>query len=45
MINLYFKIKVDEAVNGSDAVELFTTAMNKPCKCKNRAYKLILMDI
>ena len=24
---------------------MFKAALDKPCKCKNRAYKLIIMDI
>ena len=40
-----FKIKPIEAANGQIAIDLFREAMNKPCGCSNRAYKLIFMDI
>jgi CheY-like chemotaxis protein len=44
LLSLY-GIKPDEAQNGKIAVEMFQNAMQKSCKCPNRAYKLILMDI
>jgi CheY-like chemotaxis protein len=40
-----FEIKPVEAQNGQIAIELFKEAMNRPCKCPNRAFKLIFMDI
>ena len=40
-----YKIKPTEAANGSIAIEMFKKAMDKPCKCANRAYKLVFMDI
>ena len=40
-----YKIKPIEAINGKIAIDMFKEAMNKPCKCPNRAYKLIFMDI
>lgn len=40
-----FGIRPDEATNGQIAVEKFKAAMDKKCRCKNRAYKLIFMDI
>lgn len=39
------KIKPEEAQNGEIAVQMYKEAMKKECKCKNRAYKLIFMDI
>jgi len=35
----------DEASNGQIAVEKFKEGLDRPCGCKNRAYRLILMDI
>ena len=40
-----YKIKPTEAANGKIAIDLFREAMNKPCQCPNRAYKLVFMDI
>ena len=40
-----YKIKPTEAANGKIAIEMFKEAMDKPCKCSNRAYKLVFMDI
>ena len=40
-----YKIRPTEAANGKIAIDMFKEAMNKPCKCVNRAYKLIFMDI
>ena len=40
-----YKIKPTEAANGKIAVDMFNEAMDKPCKCSNRAYKLVFMDI
>jgi len=45
MIQKNFKIKPDEAQNGQIAIEMYERALNLPCKCQNRVYKLILMDI
>ena len=40
-----YKIKPAEAANGKIAIDMFTQAMQKPCQCANRAYKLVFMDI
>ena len=32
-------------MNGQMAVDMFKQGLDKECKCPNRAYKLILMDI
>ena len=40
-----YKIKPTEAANGQIAIDMFTQAMQKPCQCVNRAYKLVFMDI
>ena len=34
-----------EAQNGKIAVDKFKEGVNKSCKCKDRAFKLVLMDI
>ena len=38
-------IDTEKAQNGLQAVNMFINAYKKPCKCQNRGYKLILMDI
>jgi len=40
-----YKIKPAEAANGKIAIDMFREAMEKPCQCANRAYKLVFMDI
>jgi hypothetical protein len=40
-----YKFKPAEAQNGLIAVNMVKEALQKPCKCKNRAFKLIFMDI
>lgn len=40
-----FEIDVDEAVNGAIAVKMFKDALDKPCGCIDRTYRLIFMDI
>ena len=34
-----------EAPNGKIAVQKYREALAKPCKCANKGFKLILMDI
>jgi CheY-like chemotaxis protein len=38
-------VKVDEANNGLVAVEQFQKQVNKKCRCDNRFYRIIFMDI
>ena len=40
-----FKLTPDIAENGQIAVDMYKERFKKPCKCKNRAYKLVMMDI
>ena len=40
-----FTKNIHEAANGQIAVDLFKQALDNPCGCKNRAYKLIFMDL
>ena len=39
------KFEIDEASNGKEAVEKFKMKFDKPCKCSNRSYRLIFMDL
>jgi CheY-like chemotaxis protein len=46
--NMIFRIcgiKPEEAQNGLIAVDKFKESLDLPCKCFNRAYRLIVMDI
>ena len=45
MLELKSQITPDEAQNGQIAIDMFKAGLDKECKCPNRAYKLILMDI
>ena len=45
MLNDKYNLEPDEAHNGKIALEMFQKEFEKPCKCDNRGYKLILMDI
>ena len=45
MLEECFNISPVEAVNGQMAIDMFKEGLDKECKCSNRAYKLILMDI
>ena len=45
MIKEIYDMDITEAVNGKIAVELFKESLKKPCKCINRAFKLIIMDL
>ena len=38
-----YQIQVDKAMNGKEAVNMFSKNMNK--KCCNTKYKLVLMDL
>jgi CheY-like chemotaxis protein len=38
-------MRPEEAQNGEIAVQMFSEAMAKRCRCNNRGYKLIFMDI
>jgi CheY-like chemotaxis protein len=40
-----FKVFPETAINGQIAVDLYKEGYKKVCKCKNRAFKLIIMDI
>ena len=45
MIEESFNMGVTEALDGHIAVDLFKAGLDKPCKCPNRAFKLIFMDM
>ena len=45
ILEFKFQIIPDEAQNGQIAIDMFKAGLDKECKCPNRAYKLILMDI
>lgn len=45
MLQDLYNITPEEAENGQVAVNMFKEGLSKECKCPNRAYKLILMDI
>ena len=34
-----------EAQNGEIAVKKYTEALDKPCNCPNKGFKLVLMDL
>ena len=39
------ELTIVEAQNGKIAVDKFKEAVKKECKCNNRGFKLVLMDI
>jgi hypothetical protein len=45
MIDEEFKMVPETAENGQIAVDKYKEGFKKPCKCGNRAFKLIIMDI
>jgi CheY-like chemotaxis protein len=45
MIFEHFKIGVDQAINGLIAVEMYLEGYQRKCRCPNRTYKLIIMDL
>ena len=45
MIQENFQLEIDDAANGEIAFEKFKEALDKKCGCKNRGYKLIIMDL
>ena len=45
LITQLFQIQTDLAFNGIQAVQLFKENYEKACKCDNRAYKFIFMDL
>jgi CheY-like chemotaxis protein len=40
-----FELEIHEASNGEQAVEMYKQAFQKPCKCRDRVYRVIFMDI
>ena len=40
-----FDMQIEKAEDGQIAVEKFSEALNKECKCNLRAYRLIVMDL
>jgi CheY-like chemotaxis protein len=40
-----YDLSVDDACNGAIAVEKYKAALDKPCGCIDRSYRLILMDL
>jgi CheY-like chemotaxis protein len=45
LVRQVFKIEADTACNGVQAVEMFKSRFNLNCKCPNRSYKFIFMDL
>ena len=45
MLTTYFGIEPVSVYNGQQAVDLFTQRSRRECKCSNRCFKLVLMDI
>ena len=45
LITKLFQINTELAFDGSQAVALFKENYDKPCKCENRAFKFIFMDL
>ena len=45
MIKENYNIDIEDACNGKIALDKFKAGFDKPCKCINRTYRLILMDI
>ena len=45
MLKDKFQMDIEEALDGKFAVEMFEEAIQKPCGCPNRAFKLIFMDL
>ena len=45
MIRNNFGLEIEKAEDGQFAVEKYTEAFNKECKCNLRAYRLIIMDL
>jgi CheY-like chemotaxis protein len=45
MLKDKFDIDIEEALDGKFAVEMFEEALQNPCRCPNRVYRLILMDL
>jgi CheY-like chemotaxis protein len=45
MIKENYNIDIEDACNGKIALDKFKVGFQKPCKCINRTYRLILMDI
>lgn len=46
MIQTKFQmVNIEDAPNGKIAVQKFKEGLRKECRCINRAYKLVLMDI
>ena len=36
---------IEEACNGAVAVQMYSDALLKQCGCRDRAYRLIIMDL
>ena len=45
MIKEKYDLEIEIAVDGQIAVDMYTKAINKPCGCDLRAYRLIIMDL
>ena len=45
MLKKNFQLDIDDATNGEVAFEKYKEAFEKKCGCKNRSYKLIIMDL
>ena len=45
MLKDKFNLDIHEALDGKFAVEMFNQAIQNPCRCPNRAYKIIFMDL
>ena len=45
LISNIFNIQTDLAFNEQQAVQMFSESFKAPCKCRDRSYKFIFMDI
>ena len=45
LISQLFQIKTELAFNGQQAINLFVENYEKTCKCENRGFKFIFMDL
>ena len=45
MLVSIYKVPVETANNGKIAVDMYKEAVNRECRCEQRAYKLIIMDL
>lgn len=44
-IKKWFKIDCETAINGKQALDKYKERLDKACQCKDRTFKLIIMDV